>query len=99
MNLSSPFALNTSMLKLQKPELGMALRDTGQTMTDTDFTQRARALDQSNHTVIVIASAEAIEDYGWTVAMSAASKKYDAGDFQIVDGVRQVRVLSGDCNA
>ena len=77
----------------------MSLTDTGERMTDSDFNQRALAKGSKGERVIVVASSEAVEDFGWDTVFSAARRKYDAGDVQTVSGVSQVRVVSGDCNA
>jgi hypothetical protein len=74
----------------------MPLSDTGDRMTDDDFNYRARATDQNGNRVIVISSTEAADDFGWPAVFLAASRKFDAGDFQVVGGVAQVRVLSSD---
>lgn len=39
----------------------------------------AKAVDDAGATVIVQASHEAVQDYGWDVIFEAASKKYDDG--------------------
>ena len=77
----------------------MPLTDTGERTTDEDFNPRALARGSAGERVVVAASSEAVEDYGWGAVFSAAGRKYDAGDFQIIQGVKQVRVVSSDCNA
>ncbi|OXE35589.1 MAG: hypothetical protein CGW95_12930 [Phenylobacterium zucineum] len=68
-------------------------------MRDSDFNERARATDQSGKKVIVISSAEVVEDFGWPAVFEAASRKYDLGDFTVAADIPQVRVLSSDVNA
>lgn len=77
----------------------MSLTDTGERTTDGDFNQRALAKGNGGERVVVVASSEAVEDLGWGAVFSAAGRKYDAGDYQTVKGVKQVRIVSSDCNA
>jgi hypothetical protein len=73
----------------------MALIDSGdrvQTLTGTN----ARAQDGSGGSVIVSASHEAIQDYGWQAIFDVASKKHATGQIEPGSNPPLVSVKTGD---
>jgi hypothetical protein len=56
----------------------------------------ALGVDEKGVAVVVSASTEAIQDYGWPAIWEAASRKYDAGEASQNDGRSVVRVTTSD---
>jgi len=76
----------------------MALNDTGYDKVATLTGMNAKTTDDAGNTVIVSASHEAIQDYGWPRVFEAASRKYDAEDVEPNSSPPLVRVTAGDCS-
>jgi hypothetical protein len=74
----------------------MPLSYTGRT-TQTANDERADVEDNEGLRVTVIASQEAVLNYGWPTINSVASNKYDAGEWQDGESARLVTVNAGDC--
>ncbi len=76
----------------------MPLFDTGDRVPNAaTMGKNARTLDENNKTVIVEATAEAIQDYGWETIISVASEKYDNRDLASEGSPPRVCVTTGDC--
>lgn len=73
----------------------MPLTDTGMRQ-DVLFNTHARGEDENGNLVPVIASQEIIRDRGWDSVWQMASDKYDEGALELMDGVKIVRVTTGD---
>tara|TARA_R110002110_G_scaffold414164_2_gene643537 strand:- start:783 stop:1016 length:234 start_codon:yes stop_codon:yes gene_type:complete len=56
----------------------------------------AQAKDNNDNLVVVSASSEVIQDYGWPRIWEMASKKYDAGDVDRNGKVPKVGVKTSD---
>ena len=74
----------------------MSLIDTGRKIP-ANGRVNALAKDGSDKDVIVSATEEAIEDYGWGVIWAAASGKYDSGDVHRDGPKPKVMVSTLDC--
>ncbi|MGH6651081.1 MAG: hypothetical protein ACREB7_08120 [Sphingopyxis sp.] len=74
----------------------MPLTDTG-VRVPTDTGVNARAKDEEDRAVVVAASQEAIDDYGWGTIFAAASRKYDNRDLESDGEPPRVRVHTSDC--
>lgn len=74
----------------------MSLSPTGR-KTETLTGINAQATDDDGAMVIVAATAEAIQDYGWGTIWSAASDKYDEGHVDRTGSVPIVSVTTSDC--
>lgn len=73
----------------------MPLEDTGpNVVTLTGI--NTRAVDQDGNVVVISASQESIDDFGWGVIIPMASRKYDDGLFD-TGSTPLVRVTSSDC--
>jgi hypothetical protein len=76
----------------------MPLYDTGD-RARTEAGENARAEDGEGRRVIVAASDEAIQDYGWGRIWDAAERKYDNGEYSEEAGrPRTVRITTTDCD-
>jgi hypothetical protein len=60
------------------------------------FNTHYRATDENGDFVTVTASQEALMDKGFDAVWDMANTKYDAKQFQTVDGVKVVKVTTGD---
>ena len=74
----------------------MPLSYTGRT-TRTADDERAQVEDAEGFPVTVIASQEAVQDYGWPTINSVANHKYDAEEWQDDGDARLVTVNTDDC--
>lgn len=73
------------------------------TLTDekvrTEAGENAFAEDTDGTRVVVVATDEAIQDYGWLIVANLASEKYDRKDFVSAGPPPIVRVTTTDCAA
>ncbi len=74
----------------------MALTPTGQTARTLGGVN-ALAQDSEGVRVIVSASDESIEDYGWPTIWQAAATKYLRGEFEQNEGATKVLIRVIDC--
>lgn len=72
------------------------LHDTGVSHVTTLEGENARTKDDHGNIVIVSASHEAVQDYGWDAILDVASNKYDAGEIVPNRNPPLVRVTTAD---
>lgn len=76
----------------------MPLVDTGQrALNPNTMGENAKTIDQDGGIVVVEATSEAIQDYGWPTIIEAASEKYDKGIEDSKGPPPVVRVTTSDC--
>jgi hypothetical protein len=75
----------------------MALTDTGERV-DTLSATNAKAHDHDGNIVVVSASHEVIQDFGWSAIFDAATLKFDAGQAEPNNTPPLVRITTADCN-
>jgi hypothetical protein len=76
-------------------EIFMPLHETGPQMSDLTGTH-ARAEDPEGNAVMVSASTEVIQDYGWSAVWNMAENKYDNGEYDSTRKIPKVRVTTSD---
>ncbi|OHD03823.1 MAG: hypothetical protein A2095_05500 [Sphingomonadales bacterium GWF1_63_6] len=63
--------------------------------TETGVNRSGKDLD--GNPVVVSASHEAIQDYGWPTAWGAGETKYQRGTYEQIGDTRLIRVTTADC--
>jgi hypothetical protein len=69
--------------------------DGGEVETETGVTRSGK--DMEGKRVVVSASHEAVEDYGWRTIWGAGETKYLRGLYEVNGESRVVRVKTADC--
>ncbi|WP_395393079.1 hypothetical protein WBP07_17985 [Novosphingobium sp. BL-8A] len=76
----------------------MALEPTGDEINTLVGANRL-GTDAAGNRVVVAATSESIDDFGWRTIWQAAESKYDLGDFEDNGTTRVVNVTTADCKA